>query len=269
MSRPATKFGLRLGSITWNDDFKANLDDKGLWTGSVSFTCNYADVPKILPKLKSPCQEPGWSFMSLKGVDVNNNSGDTAVVNCQYTGTVTPEFQFDEEDPEEVEKSTSSSSMASTVTESPLEQHPKYAAVTDTDKQKMQELKNGRFKLAATQSEGKLTFITRVDDEGVEKIEFTDPLAIELATFIAKGVFTYLQATPVYRYTYTSTKKPTGSALNQVGKISTPVDAPSVSGGRNWLMTALNYEQDGNSYSITGEYRLSGVDGWDTLIYTT
>jgi hypothetical protein len=261
-SRPATKFGLRAGNITWNPDFTATQDDKNLWTGSVSFTCNYADIPNLVPYLKSPCQEPGWGFMLLTGVTVSNNEGDTGVVTCKYTGTSTPDYEFGDEE-------TNSSSLGTTVEETPIEQHPKYKDVTDIDKQLMQELKNGRFKLAKTQPEDALLFETRVDDEGVEQIEFTDELAIELAGLISKGILTYLNATPIYRYNYTSILKPKASVLNKVGKIEeNPKDAPAVSGSRNWLMTAINYDQSGNSYNISTEFRLSGEGGWNPLIYS-
>jgi hypothetical protein len=269
-SRPATKFGLPQGNITWNPDFTATQDDKGVWTGSVTFTCNYSDIPRLLPELRSPCQEAGWNFMQLVGITVNNNEGDTGTVSCKYSGTVSPDYEFgDEEDPD-ITTLTDSSNMSSTVEETPIEQHPKYKDVTDKDKQLMQELKNGRFKRAEVQPEDARLFETRVDDEGVEQIEFTDELAIELADFISSGVLTYLNATPIYTYTYPSPKQPTASVLNKVGKIEpNPKGAPSVTEGRNWLMTALNFDYDGVIYTISGEFRLSGKGGWDERIYGT
>jgi hypothetical protein len=267
-SRPATKFGLPQGNITWNPDFTATRDDKGVWTGSVTFTCNYADIPNLVPYLKSPCQEPGWSFMGLTGVTVNNNEGDTGTVSCKYSGMVTPDYEFGDEEPED-NVLTDSSRMSTTIEETPIEQHPKYKDVTDVDKQLMQELKNGRFKLAKDQPEDALLFETRVDDEGVEQIEFTDELAIELAGFISQGILTYLNPVSIYTYTYPSNKKPSANVLNKVGKVEpNPRNAPAVSAGRDWLMTALNYEDDGVVFTITGEFRLSGIDGWNPLIYT-
>lgn len=266
---PATIKGLPLGSIIWNPDFKATLNEEGLWTGSVSFTCNYRDIPRILPALKSPCQEAGWAFMRLRSIDVSNNEGDTGVVTCSYSGSVTPDYQFGDDEDSGVDDTTSSSSMTCSVTESPIEQHPKYKDVPTADKELMQELKNGRFKLSKTQPEEGAVYESKVDDIGVQVIKFTDELSVELAGLISDGILTYLESTPIYRYTYTSTNKPSATALNKVGKIYTnPKGAPAVSGGRNWLMTSLNYDESAaDTYVFTGEFRLSGVDGWNALIY--
>ena len=115
MSRPATIFGLPQGSITWNPDFKASLDDKNLWTASATFTCRLANLTSLLPLLKSSCQESGFSFMSLNGLDIANNEGDTATVTCKYTGTQSPDFNIDDPDPKY------SSSMGITTAEEPIE----------------------------------------------------------------------------------------------------------------------------------------------------
>lgn len=268
-SRPATIKGLPLGSITWNPDFRATLDDEGVWTGSVSFTCRYADIPNLLPYKGSPCQEAGWYFMALNGIEVSNNEGDTGVVTCKYKGSVTPDYGFDDQETDKAElEAIASSNISSSVNETPIEQHPKYIDVSTEDKQLMQELKNGRFKRSKTQPEDGAVYESKVDDIGVQIIKFTDPLAIELSNFISKGVLTYLDPTVIYSVTFGQKKQPRGSEIGEVGKIySTPLNAPNVPAGRDWLMTAMNYQQDGKIYKITAEFRLSGEGGWEPLIY--
>lgn len=261
-SRPATIKGLPLGSITWNPDFRANLNEENLWTGSVSFTCNYRDIPNILPLLKSPCQEAGWGFMKLRSIDVSNNEGDTGVVTCSYRGSSTPDYEFGNEE-------TTSTALNCTTSETPIEQHPKYKDVPTVDKELMQELKNGRYKLSKTQPESGAVYESKVDDIGVQVIKFTDELSVELAGLISKGILTFLESTPIYTYTYTTKLKPRGSDLNKVGKIySNPKEAPSVTGGRDWLCTSLSYNENAETYVVTAEFRLSGKDGWNPLIYT-
>lgn len=57
--------------------------------------------------------------------------------------------------------------------------------------------------------------------------------------------------------------------VSQVGYISTPVGpAPSVNFPRNWLYMGVSYEQRGLSYFINREWRASGRNGWNQIIYT-
>ena len=124
----------------------------------------------------------------------------------------------------------------------------------------MQELKNGRFKRSKTQPEDGVVYESKVDDVGVQIIKFTDALSIELANFISKGVLTYLDPTLIYTVTFGQKKKPTAAELAEVGKIySDPLNAPPTPEGRDWLMTAINYQQKGKIYTITVEYR-----DWET-----
>jgi hypothetical protein len=71
----------------------------------------------------------------------------------------------------------------------------------------------------------------------------------------------------VYRISYLQDSKP--NSISTVGTILTPTGAPTLPGGANWLFAAVNYRQIGRSgsYEITEEYRASGPEGWNTLIY--
>lgn len=264
MSREATIFGLPQGNITWNPDFKANLDEKGLWTGSNSFTCRLADLTSLIPDLGATCQEPGFDFMTMVGTEVSNNEGDTAVVNCRYSGTVTPDYEFDG-DNTAVKKTTS---MSIAVSEEPIETNPKYVTLTEDQRNIVQQFKAGRYKIFKT-ADGVITeLISRVDDLNVG-IHFISSSALlqDLIGKINKGFVSYLVPNQIFRVSYTQNVKPSASLLNYTGYIKAPDDAPAVGDGRNWLLIGVNYTSESGVYSITEEYQLSGKGGWDTSIY--
>lgn len=269
MSRPATLFGLGSQRIIWNPDFQATRDDKNLWTGSVSFTCRRSDATSLIPALGSPCQEPGWSFMLLNGTDVSNNEGDTVVVTCKYTGLESTGFETDELDPNSVSAYTKSMNV-STV-EEPIETLKKFRDnLTQEQKNVVSQFKAGRAKILKL-IDGKIRqLVSIVEDEEVKIIDVPDDSRFqELLTLINDGVETYLVPKPVYRYSYNSRSEPPASLLNDVGDIGNPPKAPSVTGGRNWLLIGVTYDYERTTriYKITQEWLLSGPGGWDTDVY--
>lgn len=265
MSRDATIFGLPQGNITWNPDFKASLDDKGLWTGSNSFTCRLHNLTQLIPDLGASCQEPGFDFMYMIGADVSNNEGDTAVVSCRYSGTVSPDYEFDGDNPN-LKKTFS---MAISVSEEPIETHPRYDELTADQRNIVQQFKAGRYKIYKT-VDGVITkVISRVDDLNVGSFDIaaSEPLT-DLVTKINKGFISYLVPNQVFRVSYTQNSKPPAALLNMTGYIKNAEDAPTVGDGRNWLLIGVNYSSESGVYSITEEYQLSGPGGWNTEIYT-
>jgi hypothetical protein len=93
-------------------------------------------------------------------------------------------------------------------------------------------------------------------------IEFTKSASAGLA-----GVQSYVRPQMVYRISYLQDSKP--GSISTVGTRVTPSGAPTLPSGANWLFAAVNYRQIGRSgsYEITEEYRASGPEGWNTLIY--
>lgn len=82
------------------------------------------------------------------------------------------------------------------------------------------------------------------------------------------GVTAYLDAGQVsWRETYMSTARP--SDVSAVGSIQSPAGpVPGIGSGRNWLYTGLTYQQRGIIFSVVREWRASGRNGWNTLIYS-
>lgn len=253
-------YGVRPGSLQWADDFTATQDNKGKWDASVSFFCRIEDAVRLKPVKGAACAEPGFGFLGFDSCTVANESGGLARVTCKYVGGETdePDFGFDDDT-----DLGARSELAVSTSEEPIETHPKYAELSEGDKINIQHLKAGRMKGTATAGEYLLT----EDNANAKKITFEDPLAAELAGFIAKGLTSYLVAQQIYRYSYTSRSNVGASVLNKVGKITSARGAPSVGGGRNWLFVGASSQSEGSAYNISLEFRLSGPGGWQEEIY--
>jgi hypothetical protein len=262
MSRDATKFGLPRGRLTWNPDFQATLSDKNLWTGSVTFTCNIADVIALKPELKSPCQEPGFEFMGLVGLEVKNNEGDTATVNCRYSGTVSPDFGID--DPEEETPKTSS--MAIGVSLEPITSHKQFKDLTQAEWTIVSLFQKGLYVAGKITNGVVETLLPNTYDSKLGIVTLEGDKLKKLIGYLNKGVDRYLAAHQVYRVNYTSNNRPTAAELNKVGYVTNAPGAPVVN-DRDWLYMGVNYSESGDVYDITQEWELSGPGKNDPYLY--
>jgi hypothetical protein len=81
------------------------------------------------------------------------------------------------------------------------------------------------------------------------------------------GISAYLEAAQMcWRERYCATSRPSDTTV--VGHIQSPAGpAPNPPSGGNWLYMGVTYEQRGNCFFITREWRASGRRGWNELIY--
>jgi len=82
-----------------------------------------------------------------------------------------------------------------------------------------------------------------------------------------KGVESYLNASQMtWRKSWVTHANPTSAT--RAGKIGTPEgQAPAING--TWLNMGLTSTKRGSVYQVTEEWRASGKDGWDAIIYPT
>lgn len=91
------------------------------------------------------------------------------------------------------------------------------------------------------------------------------------------GVQSFLSPQISYRRIYSAGQAPTAGLTSKVSTIySAPAGAPpTIPSGRNWLLTSMNWKNNGNQknsvgqYEITEEYKSSGLKGWNNGIYYT
>jgi hypothetical protein len=97
----------------------------------------------------------------------------------------------------------------------------------------------------------------------------TSGAELNLYRLLLQGVTSYLAPSTVMRFTFVSSSPP---SLVNLMKTITPVGAPDLPGGGNWLFTNCSYvlevDQSGDpQYRITEEYTASGPGGWNANIY--
>lgn len=79
------------------------------------------------------------------------------------------------------------------------------------------------------------------------------------------GVQSYLNPTLTHRRRFSTTSKPSISAVGRI--VNSAADFPSIESGRTWLCTNITYVLRGNTYEVTQEFRASGRGGWNQYIY--
>lgn len=78
------------------------------------------------------------------------------------------------------------------------------------------------------------------------------------------GISSYLVPTVTLRRQYHSDSKPN---VTNIGKVyASPSGAPE-SGSRNWMLTSIPFQSEGEGYSVTEEYLMSGPRGWSEDLY--
>ena len=86
------------------------------------------------------------------------------------------------------------------------------------------------------------------------------------------GVRSYLSPQVTFQVKYSTNDRPSSGAQTAIGTIDSPINPPSFSGDKNWLLTEVNWSNTGNgsdgAYQISEGFRLSGEGGWNTNIYS-
>lgn len=252
--------GLSPGTLKWQPDFQATHDaSEDSWSATVSFICNLADVVTLRPQKGAGCLEPGFAFLTYTGCTVENISGGLGRITCKYSGGESQDFEFGFDD----DGGKYRTELAISTSEEPVESHFRYKDVTAEDRIKIAHLKAGRMKPTATPNE----YVLKEGSEHGKKFTFTEERAAELAEKIAKGITSYLACNQCWRVQYTTKNKIRASILNKVGKIANAKGAPSISEDRDWLFMGASVQEQGDIYSVSLEWRLSGPGGWDAELY--
>jgi len=92
------------------------------------------------------------------------------------------------------------------------------------------------------------------------------------ATGNLAGVRSYLSPQVSFKVKYATNNRPSSGVQTSIGTIASPLNAPAIGGGKNWLLTEVNWSNAGNGsdgiYEVSQGYRLSGEGGWNTNIYS-
>jgi hypothetical protein len=270
----STRFGLVRNGFIWKPDFQATRDESYKWTGSETFTCHLKDVTKLLPLKGAPCELEGFTFLTVDSVRVQNIEGDLAEVTCVYGGYNDNEnnYNFDDEDFYVY-------NLQISLDEEPITTLYKFhddtntGAITKSEWTIIRNYLDGTFQPIFDDSDAEsrynFRFSTDTNTPPTTVASVTSTLGKKLVDYLTVGPEKYKVPRQIWRVTYNSKSKPKAALLNKVGKIADPPGAPEIANNRNWLFMGLNMEESKGIFTITEEYQLSDLGGFDPFIYTS
>lgn len=262
----ATIKGLPIGQPKWTNDFKAQRDDKNTWTGSESFFCRIESIASLIPGKNAPCSHPGFSFLKVNSVEVNNYEGNIYQVTVGYKGRPYEEAEYADHPADD----SYTTELAIVTQEEPIESHPKYklesTSLTPAESVIIRNFKSGKL-VPVGEGADAYKFYSIDGAKKGKTFEVTSEHGKEILDFYAKNIESYLTSYQTWRITFTSKDLPTANILNYVGFITTAKGAPAIADNRDWLFMGCNVSQSGEVYTITYEWRLSGIGGWEPKIY--
>lgn len=274
----AKLYGHAANTIVPQDDFSATQSENGGYEASQSFRIRKRDIdssgvasrfPKgaLLSNLDPNCDRL-FAFLRLSRIkSVQNVAGGWQLITAGFVG-----FAGDQATNEETQVSQPTYSKRGTLVDMPLDEHPKWKALTSDQKFGLGLLIKGDAvsspnftKVGSYNEDGK--WYAWENDSG-EIVLSGD--ALEFATRIAQGRTTYRMATYEYHHRWQSNRGLSAAQMNDLGKISTPDGAPPTpGGGRDWLLVSVDEEQTGSGdflFDNALSYLLSDKGGHDDFL---
>ena len=223
--------------------YAVQIDREGKWTASQIFLCHRDWAVRLMPRPGTP--HPEIPFITVHQVSASFGEGDLAEILCDYAGA--------EEKDQASEKANAVYSMGLSLSEEPLLSHRRYKYLPDKEREALQQIQSGKDK----------------DDQGNklrDKVE--SELGREALAKVERGQTSYYSPRVTWRESWVRNKPVSAAELNDIGKISSPLGpAPTLSGGRTWLLNGVTQTQEGNSFRIELEWLASDPGGWDPDIY--
>jgi hypothetical protein len=247
--------GSSLATLVEGVDHSIEIDDSGVGSAVLEYTCKYDDAIRLVRALKV---HPEFSWLMRKKATIRRIEGYLATVSVNFEG-VDPEPSPGSNGPGMPEQATGEDGELVTYTlegatdSEPIETHPDFPEFA------------GKPADPATWKNG-----AEFDKKTGEFLGFR-PL-ISGAPNPKAGIKSYYSPGLVYTRVRTipdRTKITQGINLASLGKIDTPPASyllPNV-GTRTWLKSTARMETVGNGLRLHESWKLSGRAGWDADIY--
>lgn len=211
-------------------------------------------------------------FMVIENVQPSYNEGNIVSVNVNFVGSEVAQYSGDGIS----EQTITTYRLEGRLAELPFSKHPKWKELPDSAKNRLGWLLDGTSTIDI--STGKY-FHFDDDLKGVPVIgSIIDALEwatatgdeLEFAKRISAGQSTYVSPSITWTETAQGKTAMTASQINKLGYISTPRgNAPSLTGGRDWMLTGASQEQRGTIYQTQIEWTVSEREGYDSFLYDT
>ena len=223
--------------------YSVSIDKEGKWTAIQVFLCHRNSAVALMPRPGTP--HPEIPFITISQVSASISEGDLAEITCNYAGA--------EEKDDEDEKANAVYTMGLSLSEEPILTHQRYKNLDAKEREALQMILAGKEK----------------DDQGNKlKDKIESERGKEVLAKIERGQTSYYSPRVTWRESWVRDKPAAAGELNDIGNIADPSGpAPSLAGGRNWLLNGVTQTQEGRSFRLEMEWLASDRGGWDPEIY--
>lgn len=235
------------------------INEDGIGSATIAY---HAPRTEAVSAAISMIAHPDYSWLKRKSIKVTMEEGNMAKISATFEGVP----------PQGLGGGTPTSgstipkySMKTSTNSEPIETHPNFTAMAGTFASREQ----APFK-------GHVRWVTEGDEQG-KFVGFIGYQSDNANIRSLAGVKNYLtpgiifQETRLYERTGSGISGSTQVSLVSVGCIDTPPDIgkfAQIPPNYNWLLIGCDAEQVGYGYKVVKQWKLSGPNGWNPLVYT-
>lgn len=275
----AKLYGTTINGIIPQSDFSASQNENRGWSATQTFRFKKGEVDNLSVATKfqigtpvitlDPNVDAFFAYLLLSRiVAVITMDGGWTDITCEFvgfSGATSPN------DPSVVPQPTYA--KRGTLRSMPISEHPKWKALSDTQKTILGYILSGSYLWDIGDQEVKII----IDDGSLFANDTLTALvtgdAITFADLLTQGQTTYDLGTYEYTHRWEDNEGISAAKMNLLGKIvSSPSgDPPKPGTGRNWILVGANEEQHGSGdFRFTNElqYLLSDEGGHDSFLYS-
>jgi hypothetical protein len=241
--------------VTWikQTDQKITQGPDGSVQATLSYKCKWPAIKQFIP---TPLQKhPDFPSLLLYEYSIEKEPGEIGRFDLVYRGTLLEDKDLGKLAQEEATLAVSTE---------PIETHPTFAGVRDS---------SGNWPASPPVSKSELNAIDLALRSSVSYTS-ANTAAQKLYDRKLRGIDSYYRIGTTYRNSYVQSKAPVASQYAVVGKSikndgfkQVYPNAPVPADGQFYLMTGLSWRKAGGAYYVSQEFQLSGLGGWDSVLY--
>lgn len=234
------------GGLLKSHELTLRRDPAGLWTGTQIYHCLRSELGLYAPRQREA--HPDFDWLHVDSMEVTGMEKGVCRLSVAYAGA----FSLGQDD-EEVENPPEYA-LEISVSEEPLETHPRYEQALDPDdiREAVELAKNP----------------PREDDGTLSTVDQTgwSVFKTELYEYLQGGFESYRDPKQTWTKRWISEDYPSGR--DEVGSINVPDGNPGGwATGRNWLLVGFRVTERGEVYECEKVWELSGRGGWNADFY--
>jgi hypothetical protein len=234
---------IKIGDVTgaiYQTEQPIHLNPDGSGQATLTYKCAEESVFAVVPAYLTP--HPYVPDLLAYESDIDHEPGGIIRITTIFKGVLA-------DNPEELAQL----DFSRTVSQEPIESHPLFALPRADPPVSPQEY--ATIELALQNAQAPSPPLT-----GAANMLYEKKL---------KGIDSYNRVGSIYRTSYVSKTIPSSAELNAVGKIKTPPSpAPTAPNDQEYLFVGLSWNKTAGVVTVSEEYQLSGLGGWDPDLYS-